>query len=221
MKKITVLLITFLFCSNLLGNAYAARNKEIRLWRTHYDTGNSMLEVMRDRRQQKHSYSREELPMQIISDMMWAALDQTKSLDGESKGSPTVMMIHPITVYVAMKDGLYRYDSVQHILQPVVGEDIRWMTGKENYAKDAPINLIYVLDSAKMKFVAEHRKLSVASAEAGAIAQNVYLFCAAFNLITALRFGVDTAQLYEAMELDEGETILFAQSVGFSNFGRR
>lgn len=213
-----------LFAVLILDNplpARAARLKEIRLWRTHYDTGKTLLEVMNDRQQQKHSYSREELPMQLMSDMLWAAMDQVKSLDGVVKGSPTIMMIHPVTIYVALKKGLYRYEPTQHVLQPVNSEDVRWMTGKENYVKDAPINLIYVVDYEKMKFIADHRKLSIASAEAGAIAQNIYLFCAAFDLNTALRSGIDSTQLYDAMQLEEGESILFAQSVGISSFARR
>lgn len=221
MKKNILIFCVFMFGVTGSYDSFAARVKEIRLWRTHYDTGKALLEVMRDRRQQKHSYSREELPMQILSDMMWSAMDQTKSYDGEFKGSPTVMPTHPIVIYLATKTGLYRYDSKQHLLQPVHGEDIRWMTGKENYAKDAPVNLIYVVDYEKMKFIADHRKLSIASAEAGAIAQNVYLFCSAFNLVTALRFGVDSSNLYESMQLTDGEAILFAQSVGFSSFSSR
>ena len=117
-------------------------------------------------------------------------------------------------IYVATADGLFLYDAKGHALQPILGEDIRALTGKQAYVKEAPVNLIYVSDLAKMKVVSEDREM-YAAAHTGFISQNVYLFCASEGLATVVRTMIDRPTLAQKMRLRSSQKIILAQSVGY------
>lgn len=51
-----------------------------------------------------------------------------------------------------------------------------------------------------------------ASVDTGFIGQNVYLFCASEGLATVFRGAVDYSKLTEAMQLNAGQFVTFAQS---------
>ena len=53
------------------------------------------------------------------------------------------------------------------------------------------------------------------AAHTGFIAQNVYLFCASFNLGTVIRDLIDRDALREIMNLKDDQEIILAQSVGY------
>ena len=57
--------------------------------------------------------------------------------------------------------------------------------------------------------------LIYAAADAGFIAQNVYLFCASAGLGTVVRGALDREELAKAMELAPGLHITFAQTIGY------
>jgi nitroreductase len=50
---------------------------------------------------------------------------------------------------------------------------------------------------------------------AGAICQNVYLFCASAGLVTVARGWFARGALAEALALSEGKQIVLAQTVGY------
>ena len=140
MKEI-ILVTTFLFCTLILSDAQAKILKPIKLWKTHVDSGKNLLESIKFQKYTYLSYSRTELPMQVLSDLLWVA-------DGyrheTSIKYSTAFEVQKIEIYVAMKKGLYKYNPEEHILYPIMDEDIRWLTGKHDYVKDAPVTFIYV-----------------------------------------------------------------------------
>jgi nitroreductase len=92
---------------------------------------------------------------------------------------------------------------------------VRGATGKQPNIKDAPVNLVYVADLAKTgNSSAEDRDLYTA-ADAGFIAQNVYLFCASEGLAVVVRGTVDRVALAKLMKLRPDQRILLAQTVGY------
>jgi len=65
-----------------------------------------------------------------------------------------------------------------------------------------------------MKLVPAARRRSYAYTCAGAMAQNVYLFCASVGLSTVVRAWFDHAGLSEVMGLSADHELLLAQTVG-------
>jgi hypothetical protein len=64
---------------------------------------------------------------------------------------PAAMSGQEIGIYVDLVKGIFRYDTHDSSLNPVVKGDLREQAGTKEYAKTAPLNLIYVADYSKMK----------------------------------------------------------------------
>jgi nitroreductase len=61
----------------------------------------------------------------------------------------------------------------------------------------------------------DESKLLCAAAGAGAISQNVYLFCASEGLATVVRGSVPREDLAKTMKLRPDQRIILAQTVGY------
>jgi hypothetical protein len=83
---------------------------------------------------------------------------------------------------VALPGGAYRYDAGANVLRLVAASDVRRVTGYQDFVDEAPLDLVYVADHARMRLVPAGQRESYAHAAAGAIAQNVTLFAASTGL---------------------------------------
>ena len=80
---------------------------------------------------------------------------------------------------------------------------------------DAPLDLVYVADHARLRMVPVAQRESFASAAAGAIAQNVYLYAASAGLATVIRAWIDRAAIADALGLSHDQQVLLSQTVGY------
>jgi nitroreductase len=110
---------------------------------------------------------------------------------------------------------LYQYDAPSHALNLVSATDVRRVTGYQDFVDKAPMDLVYVADHARMKLVPAAQRESYASVAAGAMAQNVSLYCASAGLASVIRAWLDRTALAQAMGLDDDKQVLLAQTVGF------
>jgi SagB-type dehydrogenase family enzyme len=193
--------------------AQAQDQKPIELPAPNTSGGKPLMQVL-GARSSSREFSPEKLPDQVLSDLLWAACGVNRS-DSGKRTAPTAMNQQEIDVYVAMAEGLYLYDASKHVLQAVLGEDIRAATGRQDFVAVAPINLIYVADFSKMKRGDEEQKNFYSATDTGFISQNVYLFCASEGLVTVVRGAVDKEVLAEAMKLRPDQKVILAQTVGY------
>lgn len=164
-------------------------------------------------RQSRRDFDTSELPDQVFSDLLWAAAGiNRKELNGRT--TPSAMNAQEIEVYAALSAGLYRYEPSTHTLHLVSATDVRNMTGYQDFVDNAPLDLIYVANHACMKLIPASQRESYASAAAGAMAQNVYLYCASADLATVVRAWFDHAALAQAMGLSTDQQVLLTQTVG-------
>ena len=94
------------------------------------------------------TFSGEKLPMQTLSNLLWAAFGINRP-DGR-RTAPSAKNWQETDIYVATADGVYLYDAKKNALDTILTRDIRAMTGTQAYVKDASVNLIYVSDSSKV-----------------------------------------------------------------------
>ncbi|MGE5326434.1 MAG: nitroreductase family protein [Deltaproteobacteria bacterium] len=186
--------------------------KPIQLPKPQTDIGRPLMQVLKDRHSSRE-FSPEKLPPQVISNLLWAAFGINRP-DSDKRTAPSAMNWQEMDIYIATADGLFVYDAKANQLKPVVAEDVRGQTGSQPFVKDAPVNLVYVAELAKARTEAADRDLFLA-ADAGFIAQNVYLFCASEGLATVVRGSVDRATLAKTMRLHPGQRIILAQTVGY------
>jgi len=205
------LVLTFLLMSASLTSAQDLAS--IRLLEPQLEGGRPLMQVLKDR-QSSRAFSTEKLPIQVLSNMLWAAFGVNRA-DAGKRTAPSARNWQEIDIYVATADGLYLYDAKGHMLKRVLAEDIRAMTGRQTYVREAPVNLIYVADFSRISSATDADKAFYSAADTGFISQNVYLYCASEGLATVVRGLIDRPALATAMRLRSDQKVILAQSVGY------
>jgi hypothetical protein len=195
------------------GIAAAAEPQLALLPPPHMDGGMPLMQALKQR-QTSRAFSREALPAQTLSDLLWAAFGINRPLTG-GRTAPSARNWQEIEIYVSSPEGVFLYDAQHHALRRILDEDIRAQTGMQPFVADAPVNLIYVADDSRMEGAADEDRIMYSSADAAFIAQNVYLFCASERLATVVRGAVDRLALAKAMHLAATRRVVFAQTVGY------
>lgn len=175
--------------------------------------GAPLMDVLR-RRHSSHEFLPDELPPQMLSDLLWAAFGINR-LDSGGRTAPSALNAQEMDIYLALPEGLFLFDARRHELRPVVSQDVRRATGYQDFVDSAPLDLIFVADHSRMKLVPASKRSSYASVAAGAISQNIYLFCASGGLGTVARAWFDRSALASAMGLGPDQQILLTQTVGY------
>ena len=158
-------------------------------------------------------YADRPLPIQVLSDLLWAAFGINRP--SGDRTAPYWRHIMVIDIYAAMVNGVWLYEPKAHTLLPHLKDDIRALTGLQDFVATAPLNLVYVAHGERMTDVAAEERRLYASVDTGFIGQNVYLFCASEGLATVFRGAVDYARLGRALRLPEQQFVTFAQTVGY------
>ena len=164
-------------------------------------------------RHSAREFSPKELPLPMLSNLLWAA-DGINRRDG-GRTAPSAINVQEIDVYVALPSGAYLYDPAAHALTLVAGSDLRRITGYQDFVDDAALDLVYVADHGRMKLVPAASRESYASVAAGAITENVYLFAAGNGLSTVIRAWIDRDAIANALGLAHDQQVLLSQTVGF------
>jgi SagB-type dehydrogenase family enzyme len=214
MNRITILsLVAMVSFPVFAALAFAGDFKPVQLLKPQVEGGKPLMQVLKDRSSSR-TFSGEKLPAQVLSNLLWSAFGVNRPDTGH-RTAPSARNWKEIDIYVAMVEGLYLYDTKSHSLKPVIPEDMRVVTGKQDFVKDAPVNLIYVADFSRMGTASKEDKELYSAANTGFISQNVYLFCTSEDLATIVRGSVDRETLAKAMKLQADQKIILAQTVGY------
>jgi SagB-type dehydrogenase family enzyme len=181
--------------------------------------GKPLMQALKER-QTVRDFSAKKMPAQVLSDLLWAAFGVNRPESGKQT-APSARNWQEMEIYVIMEDGAYLYDPRANRLRGIVRGDLRKFAGTQDFVATAPLNLVYVADTTKMKGVQPEDQSLYAGADTGFISQNVYLFCAAEGLATVVRASVDRKALAAALKLPDQKRITLAQTVGFPPAGGR
>lgn len=177
------------------------------------DGGRPLMQVLKDRHSSR-AYSTKEIPMQVLSNLLWAAFGVNRPESGR-RTAPSARNWQEVDIYVVMKQGLYLYDAKSNALVLIAAQDVRAATGGQSFVAEAPLNLVYVADYAKMGDGSDEGKIGTANADVGFIGQNVYLFCASEGLATVVRGSVNKEALLPVLKLKDTQHVILAQTVGY------
>ncbi len=191
---------------------FAEEPKPIQLLKPQIGSGNSLMQLLW-KRMSSRQFGPEPLSVKVLSNMLWAAFGINRP-DGR-RTAPSASNRQEIDIYVATPSGLYLYDAKANLLNPVLAGDIRGVTGRQSYVKEAAVNLIYVADYSKMGTATDEEKAFLSATDTGFISENVYLYCASEGLGTVVRANIDRPALANAMKLRPDQKIILAQSVGY------
>jgi SagB-type dehydrogenase family enzyme len=169
-------------------------------------------------RHSSRKFAPDALPLPMLSGLLWAAFGMNRP---GGRTAPSAIDSQEVDVYVALPAGAYRYDAKSHSLKLVAASDLRRITGYQDFVDEAPLDLVYVADHRRMRMIPVALRESYASASAGAIAQNVYLFAASSGLATVIRAWIDREAVADALGLDHDQQVLLSQTVGYPKGKRR
>jgi SagB-type dehydrogenase family enzyme len=202
--------------ADLSSSSFAEGEKMIELPKPQTDGGKPLMQILHERKTARE-FVPDRLPAQVLSNLLWAACGINRP-DGH-RTCPSAGNRQEVDIYITTADGLYLYNAKAHAMQQISNEDIRALAGKQPFVNEAPLNLVYVADYAKMPDSKETGRIEekdfLAAADTGFIGQNVYLFCASEGLSTVFRAMVDRPPLAKVMKLRPDQKITFAQSVGY------
>lgn len=210
------------------ATSFAQDLQSIDLPKPEKDGGKSVLAALWARRTDRN-ISPEKLPMQVLSNLLWAAFGVNR--DSEPYGGPgrtaaSANNCQEIDLYVALPEGVYLYEAVPHRLSPVAAGDFRARSGSRAVAA-APVNIFYVVDFARYA-KAPFWKPGLEDSDmlkscyyvaTGLIAGNVYLFAASQGLAAHFH-NCDKNNTPKEFKLRPEQHVLYAHTVGYPADGR-
>jgi hypothetical protein len=186
--------------------------------------GKTLMASLVDRRTNRTIGSKE-VPIQILSNLLWAGFGVNRNTAGFNKKgrtAPSASNSQEIDLYVALPAGVYIYESNNHQLLPVADGDFRARSGRRG-AATAPVNIFYIADLSRYDLGPSQPDREIGDPEVqksyyftdtGFIAQNVYLFAASFGL-AAWFHNCDKENTVREFKLKPTQKVLFAQTVGY------
>ena len=209
--KSRISLIVFMYAIFVNVN-YGQELKEIKLPKPQTEIGIPLMQALK-LRQSTRSFDLKQLPLQEISNILWAAFGINRPEKG-GRTAPSARNWQEMDLYVFLKDGVYLYDAKENILILTVKGDQREHSGVQPFVKDAPLNIIYIADMNRVSGKDEVSNYFVAM-DAGFIAQNVYLYCASQNLAVVVRGLLNHEKISELLNLKPEQRVLLGQTIGY------
>ena len=186
--------------------------------------GKSVLASLSERKTNRN-ISPKELPLQVISNLLWAGFGVNRDAGGfgkKGRTAPSASNSQEIDLYVALPTAVYLYDAVSHSLLPVAEGDFRARANRRG-GSSAPLNIFYIADLGKYDTGPTQPDRAMGDPEVqksyyftdtGFIAQNIYLFAASFGL-AAWFHNCDKENTIKEFKLKPTQRVLFAQTVGY------
>ena len=186
--------------------------------------GKSVLAALKERKTIRNITSAK-LPLQTLSNLLWAAFGVNRDQGAFGKAGRTAASAsnsQEIDLYVALAEGVYRYEAGPHRLTPVVAGDFRARAGR-GAAASAPVNIFFVADRARYDMGAGQPDRNIGDPEVqksyyyvatGLIAANIFLFASSQGL-AAWFHNCNRDDTAREFKLRPQQRVLFAQTVGY------
>ncbi len=221
----TATLMAGTLCGYSLQSSGSQDLNEIILPKPEKEGGKSLMAAIQERRTTRNIVSKE-LPLQVLSNLLWAAFGVNRekaSFNKPGRTAPSASNSQEIDLYIVLPEGVFLYEAIAHRLTPVVAGDFRRRAGRGR-AADAPVNIFYVVDLTRYDLGPDQPDRAIGDPEVqksyyytdtGFIAQNVYLFAASQGL-AAWFHNCDRENTAGEFMLGPQQRVLFAQSVGYT-----
>lgn len=202
--------ICFMIC--MLSIIYAKGQDNNMLPEPQKDGGMSIMECFAQR-QSIREYSEREIEMQDLSNLLWAAFGINR--ENGKRTAPSARNWQEFDLYLVMQNGVFLWNPEENILTLVLEEDIREMTGKQEFVGTAPLQIMLVANMNKAEGKDESATLNTVYCDAGYISQNIYLFCSSFEMASVARLYFDAETLHKKLKLEKEQKIILIHTVGY------
>lgn len=185
-------------------------------------TGNISVETALSKRRSIRDYSGENLTLDEVSQLLWAAQGITAPWGGRT--APSAGALYPLELYIVVGDvegidkGVYKYNREEHELEKVKEGDIRAELADaaigQACIRDAAIDIVFTAVYERTTRKYGERGIRYVHMEAGHAAQNVYLQAVSLDLGTVVIGAFIDDRVKELVNAGEQEKTLYIMPVG-------
>ncbi len=172
----------------------------------------SVVEALKTRHSVR-DYTDQQLSLQEISNLCWAACGQTR--DDQHITAPTAMNRQEVLLFVFTKDGVYEYITKENMLKlRAVGDHRDIVADRQTMVQNAPAMLVMVVDYDKFGRKDEH-SIVMTSVDVGNVSENVNLYCQSVGLATVPRGTMNSEAISKLLGLTENQVPVLNNPVGY------
>jgi SagB-type dehydrogenase family enzyme len=180
--------------------------------------GNVSVEEAIEARRSVRGYSSREIPLEDISQLLWACQGITDKARG-LRASPSAGALYPLEIYLVKKDGIFHYISDGHLLEKVADKDVRGELAQaaysQGYVAEAPIGIVIAAIYERVMSKYGDRGIRYTDMEAGHAAENVFLQAKALGLDSVAVGAFGDAAVARILGLPKDTKPLYILPVGY------
>ncbi len=182
--------------------------------------GETFLEEALNERESVRNFANEELSLEQISQLLWAAHGRTlDAISSATRNAPSAGALHPLEIYILMKDGVYHHDVENHVLNEIMDEDKRLELADaalgQSSIKDAPMNVVITAVYERTTAKYGERAVRYVHLEAGHAAQNILLQATSMGLGGVPIGAFHDDEVKEVLSLPQDYEPLYIVPIGY------
>lgn len=191
----------------------------IRLRQPILDQGLTVKQAMMRRHSTRDFFSKP-LSLDTLSEVFWAAYGVNRT---EGKRTvPSAYGLYPLEIYGFTAQGVYKYNPEEHTLTEVSDKDLRAKSGNQDFVANAPLDIAiysnydkFATGNADIDNAIKGNESRLSFLDAGAVTENIYLYCSSEQINVVERALVDKKALREALDIPDSSHFIVAMSVGY------
>ena len=157
------------------------------------------------------------LTPQILSQALWSCYGENRP--NGFKTTPSAKAWYPLMIYIFLEEGVFKYESSNHVLIKILNGDHRHMTGTQtDIVTKARANIVLIGDLKKQSRIEDdiNQRLLAIHLDTGHCTMGLSLFAASNNMKGVIRGMVNSDSLLELLGLTKGDYIFsLAYSLGY------
>lgn len=172
------------------------------------------------RRHSTREFFSKPLSLSTMSEVFWAAYGVNRS-DGK-RTVPSAIGVYPLEIYGFTAEGVYKYNPENHSLTQITDQDLRAKSGTQDFVMSAPLDIVIFSDYDKFKTedkelnqIVAGQEMRMSLLDAGAVTENVYLYCSSEHINVVERAMADEKTLMSTLGLPSSSHFMVAMSVGY------
>ncbi len=183
-------------------------------------TGKMSLEEAIVKRESVRSFSKRQLTLEEISQLLWAAYGprHVDSITGASKTVPSAGALYPMEIYIVSPNGVFHYFPSSHSLREISDKDLRSaLSGAalwEEAIAQAAVNFVIACVYDRICWKYGERGMRYAHIEAGHIAQNIHLQAVCLGLGSVPIGAFNDTAVQKALYLPKDNIPIYIIPVG-------
>ncbi len=189
---------------------------DVQMLPTPHSDGEMSVEAALKSRRSQRRYARDALSLATVGQLLWAAQGITD--DQGHRTAPSAGARYPLTVYVLLPSGLYRYVPQKHAIARVTTRDLRSAMWEDVYARPwldtSPA--IFVITATYARTEAKYGKKAgrFVDIEAGHVGQNILLQATAQGLHCVPIGAFHQRKVHETLGLPPAHVPIYLVATG-------